>query len=251
MSATGGRFEQDPEALRLWFFPGKEEGVMFQRRARGVVVCLTLLSLIYVARRATLSAAVSLPDPVVDEPLAASKDRPAAVLAGGCFWGVDAVFKHVRGVKSVTSGYSGGTKSTAEYEVVSTGRTGHAESVRIVYDPAQISYGQLLKIFFSVAHDPTQLNRQGPDEGPQYRSAIFFANDEQKRIAQAYIDQLNQSKVFRRQIVTQVVGLTGFYDAEDYHQDYLAHHLDSPYIRMNDIPKVENFRKQFPDLYVR
>jgi peptide-methionine (S)-S-oxide reductase len=224
---------------------------MSHRRARDVVACLTLLCLVYVARHATLSATVSLPNPVVDEPLAASKDRPTAVLAGGCFWGVDAVFKHVRGVTSVSSGYSGGSASTAAYEVVSSGRTGHAESVRIVYDPAQISYGQLLKVFFSVAHDPTQLNRQGPDEGPQYRSAIFFANDEQKRIAQAYIDQLNQAKAFPRKIVTQVVGLTGFYEAEDYHQDYLAHHLDNPYIRINDLPKVDNLRKQFPDLYMR
>jgi peptide-methionine (S)-S-oxide reductase len=231
----------------------KEEGVMSHHRARDVVACLTLLCLVYAvyaARHATLGATVSLPSPVVDEPLAASKGRPTAVLAGGCFWGVDAVFKHVRGVTSVTSGYSGGSRSTAEYEVVSSGRTGHAESVRIVYDPAQISYGQLLKVFFSVAHDPTQLNRQGPDEGPQYRSAIFVASDEQKRIAQAYIDQLNQAKVFPRPIVTQVAALTGFYQAEDYHQDYLAHHLDNPYIRINDLPKVDSLRKQFPDLYV-
>jgi peptide-methionine (S)-S-oxide reductase len=226
---------------------------MFLRLARDVVVCLTLLCLVlvYVARHATLGATVSLPNPVVDEPLSASKGQPTVVLAGGCFWGVDAVFKHVKGVMSVTSGYSGGSASTAEYEVVSSGLTGHAESVRIAYDPAQISYGRLLKVFFSVAHNPTQLNRQGPDEGPQYRSAIFFANEEQKRIAQAYIDQLNQAKVFQRPIVTQVVGLTGFYEAEDYHQNYLAHHLDSPYIRMNDLPKVENLRKEFPDLYVR
>jgi peptide-methionine (S)-S-oxide reductase len=221
------------------------------RRARDVVACLTLVCLVYFARHGTLSAAVSLPNPVVDEPLGVSKDYPAAVLAGGCFWGVDAVFKHVRGVMSVTSGYSGGSRATAEYEIVSSGRTGHAESVRIVYDPAQISFGRLLKVFFSVAHNPTQLNRQGPDEGPQYRSAIFVANEEQKRIAQAYIAQLDQAKAFRRPIVTQVVGLTGFYEAEDYHQNYLAHHLDSPYIRINDLPKVESLRKEFPDLYVR
>ena len=221
------------------------------RRARDVVACLTLLCLVYFARHATLSATVSFPNPAVDEPLGVSKDYPTAVLAGGCFWGVDAVFKHVRGVMSVTSGYSGGSASTAQYEVVSTGLTGHAESVRIAYDPAKISYGQLLKVFFSVAHNPTQLNRQGPDEGPQYRSAIFAANEEQRRIAQAYINQLNQAKAFQRPIVTQVVGLTGFYEAEDYHQDYLAHHLDNPYIRINDLPKVENLRKEFPDLYVR
>ena len=222
---------------------------MSHRGARQVVIGLTLLCFVYVARHATLSATVSLPNPVVDEQLAVSEGWPTVVLAGGCFWGVDAVFKHVRGVKSVTSGYSGGSRSTAQYEIVSSGLTGHAESVRIVYDPAQISYGQLLKVFFSVVHNPTQLNRQGPDEGTQYRSAIFVANEEQKRIAQTYIDQLNQAKVFQRPIVTQVVGLTGFYEAEDYHQDYLAHHLDSPYIRMNDLPKVEHLRQQFPALY--
>src|SRR5947208_5843276 len=196
----------------------------------------------------TATASVTaIPDPILDAPLTSARGEQTAVLAGGCFWGVEAVFEHVKGVIKVTSGYSGGSASTAQYETVSTGETGHAESVRIIYDPSQISYGQLLKVFFSVAHNPTQLNRQGPDEGTQYRSAIFVANEEQKRIAQAYIAQLNQAKVFQRPIVTQVVGLTGFYEAEDYHQDYLAHHLDSPYIRMNDLPKVETLRQEFPD----
>jgi peptide-methionine (S)-S-oxide reductase len=195
-------------------------------------------------------ASVALPNPSVDDPLAKSSGRRTAVLAGGCFWGIQAVFEHVKGVISATSGYSGGTANTAEYEAVSTGRTGHAESVQVIYDPSQISYGQLLKVFFSVAHDPTQLNRQGPDTGTQYRSAIFYAHEDQKRIAQAYIDQLNQAKVFSRTIVTQVVPLTAFYPAEAYHQNYADHHPNNPYIAINDLPKVANLRKQFPGLYV-
>jgi peptide-methionine (S)-S-oxide reductase len=155
----------------------------------------------------------------------------------------------VKGVKDATSGYSGGTAATAHYDIVSTGRTGHAESVQVVYDPSQITYGQLLQIFFSVAHDPTQLNRQGPDEGPQYRSAIFFANPEQQRIAQAYIDQLNKAKVFGKRIVTEVVRLDMFYRAEPSHQDYAAHHPNDLYIVMNDAPKVERLRQQFAQLY--
>jgi peptide-methionine (S)-S-oxide reductase len=162
---------------------------------------------------------------------------------------VQAVFQHVKGVQRVTSGYSGGSSSTAEYEVVSTGSTGHAESVQITFDPARVSYGQLLKVFFSVAHDPTQLNRQGPDTGTQYRSVIFYANDEQKGIAEAYIAQLEQAKSFPRPIVTQVVPLKAFYAAESYHQDYAALHPDNPYIAINDAPKVEHLRQQFPDLY--
>jgi peptide-methionine (S)-S-oxide reductase len=171
------------------------------------------------------------------------------VLAGGCFWGVEAVFEHVKGVTDVRSGYSGGSPATAHYEKVGTGETGHAESVRITYDPSQVSYGQLLKVFFSVAHDPTELNRQGPDTGPQYRSAIFYANEEQRRIAQAYIDQLNRAKLFGRPIVTQVAALQSFNEAEAYHQDYLVNHPDEPYIVINDQPKVENLRKQLPALY--
>lgn len=209
------------------------------------VFCLAAL-----AACGTLRAAETVPDPAVDAPLAATKGEQTAVLAGGCFWGIEAVFEHVKGVKDVVSGYSGGAAATAQYDIVSTGRTGHAESVRITYDPSRISYGRLLKIFFSVAHDPTQIDRQGPDEGTQYRSAIFFANDEQKRIALSYIDQINRAKVFRRPLATEAVKLSAFYPAEAYHQDYLVHHPGQPYIVINDIPKVEGLRKQFPDVYV-
>jgi peptide-methionine (S)-S-oxide reductase len=210
-----------------------------------VMVILLLLA----SACTTARAAVRVPDPVEDETLASSKGEKTAVLAGGCFWGVQAVFQHVRGVKVVWSGYAGGASSTAQYEVVSTGRTGHAESVQITYDPSQITYGQLLKIFFSVAHDPTELNRQGPDEGTQYRSAIFFANDEQKKIADAYIAQLNEARVFKHTVVTQVTPLKGFYKAEDYHQDYVAHYPNDPYVANNDIPKLSSLKKQFPELY--
>jgi peptide-methionine (S)-S-oxide reductase len=196
------------------------------------------------------SSAVKLPSPAVDEPLSKSQGAQTVVLAGGCFWGIQAVFKHVKGVSSATAGYSGGSAHTAQYETVSTGTTGHAESVRIVYDPAQVSYGQLLKVFFSVAHDPTELNRQGPDDGTQYRSAIFYANDGQRRIAEAYIDQLNRAKVFAQPIVTQVVGLKAFYPAEAYHQDYAEHHPNEPYIAINDLPKLEHLKQTLPELYV-
>ena len=196
-----------------------------------------------------VSATVAIPDPAVDAPLAEKKGEQTAVLAGGCFWGVEAVFEHVKGVIDVASGYAGGSAGSANYETVSNGGTGHAESVRIKYDPSQISYGQLLKVFFSVAHDPTQLNRQGPDIGTQYRSAIFCSNEDQKRIAQAYIDQLNKAKVFDRPIVTAVGVGTPFYVAEGYHQDYVVHHPNEPYIVMHDLPKVANLRKEFPNLY--
>jgi peptide-methionine (S)-S-oxide reductase len=195
------------------------------------------------------ASATTIPDPTLDAPLASAKGKQTAVLAGGCFWGVEAVFEHVKGVIDVKSGYSGGSASDAQYGIVSSGQTGHAESVKITYDPSQVSYGQLLKVFFSVAHDPTELNRQGPDRGTQYRSAIFFANDEQKRIARAYIEQLNQAKVFSGPIVTQVGPLDSFHEAESYHQDYLANHPDEPYIVINDLPKVENLRQQLPALY--
>lgn len=193
--------------------------------------------------------AAAVPAPAVDAARTASPGQQTAVVSGGCFWGVQAVFQHVRGVISATSGYSGGPAKAAEYEVVSTGETGHAESVQIVYDPSQITYGELLRVFFSVAHDPTQLNRQGPDEGTQYRSAIFYANDEQKRIAQSYIAQLDQAKVFSAPIVTQVAPLHAFYPAEAYHQNYVALHPNQPYIVFNDAPKIEHLRKMFPDLY--
>lgn len=198
----------------------------------------------------TLSdAATPLPNPVVDTPTATAKGTATAVLAGGCFWGVEAVFEHVKGVTQVVSGYSGGTKETADYEKVSSGVTRHAESVHITYDPSRITYGQLLKVYFSVAHDPTELNRQGPDTGPQYRSAIFYANAEQKRVAQAYVAQLDAAKIFRRPIVTQVVPLEAFYPAEGYHQDYVVKNPHQPYIVINDLPKVANLQRQFPDLY--
>ncbi len=192
---------------------------------------------------------VSVPSPAVDATPATAKTPQTAVVAGGCFWGIQAVFQHVKGVISATSGYSGGAAKTAEYELVSTGDTGHAESVKIIYDASQITYGQLLRIFFSVAHDPTELNRQGPDTGTQYRSSIFYATDEQKRIAETYIAQLEQAKVFPRPIVTQVVPLKAFYPAESYHQNYAQLHPDNPYIVYNDAPKVANLRHEFPDLY--
>jgi len=194
-------------------------------------------------------AGVTIPGPVISASLATAKNGQTAVFAGGCFWGVEAVFEHVKGVTEVTSGYSGGAAKTANYEAVSEGDTGHAEAVRITYDSSQISYEQLLRIFFSVAHDPTELNRQGPDTGTQYRSAIFYTDENQKRIAQTYIAQLDQAKVFRRPIVTQVVALDSYYKAEAYHQDYLVNHPNEPYIRIHDQPKVANLRKQFSESY--
>jgi peptide-methionine (S)-S-oxide reductase len=198
---------------------------------------------------ATIScAAASFPPPLLDPP----EQGPTgiAVLAGGCFWGVEAVFDHVAGVKQAISGYAGGARETARYERVETGRTGHAESVKVIYDPSRISYGKLLEIFFSVAHDPTQLNRQGPDEGPQYRSAIFYLNDEQKRVAEAYIRQLNESRVFKHKIVTEVAPLpNGFFPAEAYHQHYLEHNPANPYIVFNDLPKLRRLKRDFPELW--
>ena len=187
--------------------------------------------------------ATSIPDPKRDAPLAKVKSEQKAVFAGGCFWGVEAVFEHVKGVTDAKSGYAGGSAETADYYKVSSGQTGHAESVLVTYDPSQITYGQLLKVFFSVAHDPTELNRQGPDRGTQYRSAIFSATDEQKEIAKAYIAQLDEAKVFGQPIVTQVNPLESFHEAEAYHQNYLAQHPNEPYIVINDIPKVEIFVK--------
>ena len=193
--------------------------------------------------------AVSLPAPAADIPASASKGPQTAVFAGGCFWGVEAVFRHVKGVSSAVSGYAGGVAKTADYETVSSGTTGHAESVQVIYDPALVSYAQLLTDFFSVAHDPTQLNRQGPDTGTQYRTAIFTTSDEQKRVAQAYVAQLDKAKVFARPIVTEIVPLPAFYPAEAYHQNYLALHPTQPYIVFNDLPKVANLKTQFPALY--
>ena len=214
-----------------------------------IVIAIITVTAIGLNNARAAEKAVALPNPAIDSVRAGNSSTETAVLAGGCFWGIQAVFQHLKGVSSATSGYSGGAARTAEYEVVSTGETGHAESVQIKFDPAQISYGQLLKVFFSVAHDPTQLNRQGPDTGSQYRSVIFYANDEQKRIAQAYITQLNKANVFPNPIVTQLTPLKAFYAAEGYHQNYATLHPDNPYIAINDAPKVEHLRQQFPELY--
>jgi peptide-methionine (S)-S-oxide reductase len=192
--------------------------------------------------------AVVIPPPAADVP--SSDGLQTAVVSGGCFWGVQGVFQHTAGIASAVSGYAGGNKSTASYEQVSTGSTGHAESVQIKYDPKKISYGKILQIFFSVVHDPTQLNRQGPDSGTQYRSAIFTTSDEQKKVADAYIAQLNAAKAYSKPIVTKVGPLQGFFPAEDYHQDYLTLHPNQPYIAYNDLPKVENLKKMFAENYI-
>ena len=196
------------------------------------------------------NAALAFPDPQLDAPLTPAAGKQTAVFAGGCFWGVESVFEHVKGVQAVQSGYAGGTPRTADYETVSSGSTGHAESVQVRFDPSKISYGQLLKVFFTAAHDPTQLNRQGPDRGTQYRSAIFYTSDEQQRIATAYIAQLQTAKLYPRPIVTQVNALKTFYPAESYHQDYARRHPRDPYIVINDAPKVAHLKQWFPALYV-
>jgi peptide-methionine (S)-S-oxide reductase len=185
--------------------------------------------------------------PAFDASSSAKEDT--AVFAGGCFWGVEAVFRHVKGVKSAVSGYAGGSVGNPSYEQVSTGDTGHAESVQVIYDPSQVSYGKLLQIFFSVAHDPTQVNRQGPDHGTQYRSAIFYNTPQQQQVAESYIKQLTAAKTFSRPIVTQVSKLNGFFRAEEYHQNYLAQHPNQLYIVINDKPKVAALKKEFPDAY--
>jgi peptide-methionine (S)-S-oxide reductase len=208
------------------------------------------LWILFLAAAFLLNAA-EFPAPAVDIPAPAAKQTATAVLAGGCFWGVEAIYDRLKGVSDAVSGFAGGNKSTAHYETVSSGKTGHAESVKITYDPAQVSYGKLLEVFFAVAHDPTQLNRQGPDYGTQYRSAIFYSNDEQKRVAEAYIKQLNDAKVYSRPIVTQIVPLEGFYRAEEYHQDFLDHNPDNPYIVFNDLPKLKHLQQQFPELLKR
>ncbi len=210
--------------------------------------CLIVLLALGVA---AVFGAANFPDPALDIPLAPAHGKQTAVLAGGCFWGMQGLFERVKGVSKVVAGYSGGEKSTAHYEIVETGRTGHAESIEITYDPSVITYGQLLKVFFAVAHDPTELNRQGPDTGTQYRSVIFYVNDEQKRVAEAYIRQLNEAHIFSRPIVTQVVPLTGFYPAEGYHQHFLDRHPDYPYIVYNDLPKLEALKKEYPQFCKR
>jgi peptide-methionine (S)-S-oxide reductase len=193
----------------------------------------------------------TFPAPALDVPGSANHGLQTAVLAGGCFWGVEGVFERVIGVNNVVSGFAGGEKSTAHYSEVSTGTTGHAESVKITFDPTKITYGQLLRIFFSVAHDPTELNRQGPDTGTQYRSAIFYDSDDQKRVAEAYVKQLNDAHIFRRPIVTQIVPLKGFYAAEGYHQHFLDNNMNHPYIVYNDLPKIAALKKEYPELCKR
>ena len=212
------------------------------------IILLAVLAL-FLFTNHTQAGSSSLPAPTLDEPLATTSSQQSIVLAGGCFWGIQAVFEHVKGVTSATAGYAGGTSQTADYETVSSGGTSHAESVKVIYDPSKITLGQILRVFFSVAHDPTQLNRQGPDYGTQYRSVIFYTNENQKKIAQAYIDQLTQAKVFTSPIVTQLNSNSAFYAAEDYHQDYATKHPDNPYIVFNDAPKVDHLRQQFPGLY--
>lgn len=212
----------------------------------GAVVAVSMLAFAQRLSGAT-SSATPVPSPVVvDHPTAKTE---TTVFAGGCFWGIQSVFQHTKGVISATSGYAGGSVKNPSYEEVSTGRTGHAESVKVVFDPTQVTYGQLLQIFFSVAHDPTQLNRQGPDVGTQYRSALFYMNDEQKKVAEAYIDQLTKAHTFARPIVTQVAPLKDFFPAEAYHQNYAEEHPTQPYIVYNDAPKIVNLKKDFPQFY--
>jgi peptide-methionine (S)-S-oxide reductase len=209
------------------------------------LVLIALLSgAAFFVTRSTAEEARNVPTPTVDEQTA-GKTSEVAVIAGGCFWGVQGVFQHVAGVTNAVSGYAGGDKSTAHYETVGTGRTGHAESVSVSFDPRQISLGKILQIYFSVAHNPTELNRQGPDVGTQYRSAIFYADDEQKKVAAAYVAQLDKAKVFPGPIVTQFEPLHGFYPAEDYHQDFAVLHPSYPYIVFNDLPKVDNLKRIF------
>jgi len=213
--------------------------------------CATvMLGLVAIRAATSVAAAVPIPNPAIDAPMAESHGKQTAVLAGGCFWGMQLVFEHLKGVTHVIAGYAGGEAATAEYEAVSSGTTGHAESVQVEFDPAQVSFGQILKVYFSVAHDPTEMNRQGPDEGPQYRSSIFFTDAEQQKIAESYIAQLNAAGNYPSPIATTVVPLKAFYPAEDYHQDYAVHHPFSPYIIVNDLPKLDDFKAELPDLYV-
>ena len=221
---------------------------MVRRSAVLALAAAMTISPLACSARAAVGRAV--PAATADAPLAKTSSRQKAVFAGGCFWGTQSVFERVKGVLATTAGYAGGTANTATYDQVTTETTGHAESVEVVYDPAKITYGQLLRIFFSVAHDPTELNRQGPDVGTSYRSAIFFANEEQRRLAKDYIAQLDAAKVFDKPIVTEVVPLNGFYRAEDYHQDYALHNPSNPYIQVCDRPKIEALKQQFPELFV-
>ncbi len=226
---------------------------MSPRPLRHLSLCAAALGALAVATISLAPSRAAEEAVIIPAPAADAQETGAtqtAVLAGGCFWGVQGVFQHTSGVVSAVSGYAGGSKSTADYNMVSTGSTGHAESVEVKYDPSRITYGKILHIYFSVVHDPTQLNRQGPDTGTQYRSAIFTTNDEQKKVATSYIAQLNAAKVYKKPIVTKVGPLEGFYPAEAYHQDYLTLHPNQPYIAYNDIPKVENLKKIFAENYI-
>jgi peptide-methionine (S)-S-oxide reductase len=221
---------------------------------RPILYSLSILTLSAVLasnifRSSSSMATGAIPNPATDIPKATVKGEQVAVLAGGCFWGMEAVFEHLNGVSNVVSGFSGDGATTANYPRVSTGQTKHAEAVQITYDPSQITYGQLLKVYFSVAHDPTEVNRQGPDEGPQYRSAIFFANDKQKQVAQAYIKQLDRSKSFNKPIATQLVPLDKFYAAENYHQNFITRNPKYPYVVIHDLPKIKQLQKLFPTIY--
>ena len=213
-----------------------------------ILFAIPLMGLALTTARAA-EPAVSIPEPATDLSTPSGAGPQTVVLAGGCFWGVQGVFEHTKGVTRAVSGYSGGKKETAHYQMVGTETTGHAESVAVTFDPKQISYGRILQIYFSVAHNPTELNYQGPDRGPSYRSAIFYADEQQKRIAEAYIAQLDKARVFPSPIVTKLEPLTGFYPAEDYHQDFLVLHPSYPYIVFNDLPKVDNLKKLFADYY--
>ncbi len=212
---------------------------------------IALLSAVLLVSSCGFGAANHFPEPAADIPAADEQGLQKAVFAGGCFWGMEGLFERIKGVKKAVSGFAGGKQSTAHYEEVSTGTTGHAESVEITFEPKQITYGQLLMVYFSVAHDPTELNRQGPDTGTQYRSAIFFTNDEQKKVADAYIKQLDDAKVFSRPIVTQVVPLKGFYPAEAYHQHFLDNNMTYPYIVYHDLPKLAALKQQYPEFCKR
>lgn len=216
---------------------------------RKTLVTLATLALALGCRLNAQAVNRSIPAPAVDVPASETAGPQVAVLAGGCFWGMQGMFEHVKGVTKVVAGYAGGDAATAHYEMVGTEATGHAESVEITFDPKQVSYGQLLQLYFSVAHDPTELNRQGPDSGPSYRSEIFFTSPAQERVARAYTAQLTEAKVFRSPIVTKIEPLKGFYPAEGYHQDYLIHHPDQPYIVYNDLPKIEALKRTYPQLY--
>src|SRR5664279_3698181 len=222
------------------------------RRVHLALLFAGLFLLAIMGLRVSQSAAegaLALPAPALEEQAGPAATSEVAILAGGCFWGVQGVFQHVKGVTSAVSGYAGGDKRTAHYETVSSGTTGHAESVQVTFDPRQITYGRILQIYFSVAHNPTQLNRQGPDTGTQYRSSIFTKNEEQAKIAKAYIVQLNKAGVFNATIATIVAQLQGFYAAESYHQNFLVAHPNHPYIVINDIPKIENLQRVYPDIY--